>query len=84
MDIEYVAEIRENIRKVLIECRTEHGLTQTDVGHLVGKSKNAVASWEQGLSCPDAVTLHRLATYYQKTLDYMYGLKNGGGENGSC
>ena len=81
MDIDYVVKIRENIRKVLIECRTEHGLTQTDVGRICGKSKNAVASWEQGLSCPDAVTLHRLAAYYNKTLDYMYGIKNGGEKN---
>lgn len=66
-------QMRENIRQILIECRTERELTQTDVGKIVGKSKNAVASWEQGLSLPDIVTLYRLANYYGKTLDYMYG-----------
>lgn len=81
MDIDYIVKIRENIRNTLIELRVEHNLTQTDVGNIVGKSKNAVASWEQGLSCPDAVTLHRLAAYYHKTLDYMYGEKNGGGKD---
>ena len=48
-------------------------MTQTDVGKIVGKSKTAVASWEQGASMPDIVTLHRLATYYEKTIEFMYG-----------
>lgn len=70
-------QMRENIRQILIECRTERELTQTDVGKIVGKSKNAVASWEQGLSLPDIVTLYRLANYYGKSLDYMYGEQEG-------
>lgn len=69
-------EMRNRIRSVLIECRTQRELTQTEVGKIVGKSKNAVASWEQGLSLPDAVTLYHLAKYYGKTLDYMYGAEN--------
>ena len=66
-------KIRENIRQILINLRIEHELTQTDVGKIVGKSKTAVASWEQGLSLPDAATLYRLASYYHKTMNFMYG-----------
>ena len=66
-------EMRDKIRRILIELRTESGLTQSDVGNIVGKSPNAVASWEQGLSLPDAVTLYKLAKHYNKTMDYMYG-----------
>ena len=69
-------EIRAVVRKKLIECRQEKGVTQTEVGKVVGKSKNAVASWEQGLSMPDIAQLKRLATYYQKTIAYMYGEEN--------
>lgn len=65
--------IRETIKSRLIECRKANNLSQTEVGKLVGKSKNAVASWEQGLSLPDLITLYQLANYYGKTLDYMYG-----------
>ena len=68
------SEIRETIRRNLIELRKEKGLSQTDVAQLVGKSKNAVGSWEQGLSLPDIETLYRLAVYYQKSLDFMYGV----------
>lgn len=66
-------EMRDKIRNILIELRTENGLTQSEVGNLVGKSSNAVASWEQGLSLPDAVTLYKLAKHYNKSMDYMYG-----------
>ena len=66
-------EIRKSIRNVLIECRQEKGITQSEVGKVVGKSKTAVASWEQGLSLPDAATLYRLAVYYNKSIGYMYG-----------
>lgn len=65
--------LRNRIKDILIECRAEKDVTQTEVGKAVGKSKNAVASWEQGLSLPDIVTLHRLAKYYGKTLAQMYG-----------
>lgn len=66
-------QLKNKIRNVLIECRSEHELTQSDVGKIVGKSKTAVASWEQGLSMPDVVTLAHLARYYGKPIDYMFG-----------
>lgn len=66
-------EIRNIIRSVLIECRQEKGVSQSEVGKALGKSKTAVASWEQGLSLPDAATLYRLSAYYQKSIGFMYG-----------
>lgn len=66
-------DIKDAIRQTLIELRTERNMTQTEVGKIVGKSKTAVASWEQGKSMPDAETLWRLSRYYEKTIDYMYG-----------
>ena len=74
MNVDY--EIRESIRNTLIECRQEKGVSQAEVGRAVGKSKTAVASWEQGLSLPDVATLYRLSTYYKKTIGFMYGEKN--------
>ena len=65
-------DLRDTIKNHLIELRTSRGITQTDVGNIVGKSKTAVASWEQGLSLPDAVTLYHLAQYYGKTMDFFY------------
>ena len=71
--MDFKVDLRDRIRNVLIKCRIEAKLTQTDVGKIVGKTKNAVASWEQGLSLPDITTLYRLSKYYGKSLEYMYG-----------
>lgn len=71
--LDYV--IRDKIKNTLIELRVEHELTQTDVGKIAGKSKTAVASWEQGISLPDISTLFRLSKYYGKSIDYMYGVR---------
>ena len=66
-------ELRGKIRAILIECRHEKGVSQAEVGRQVGKTENAIGAWEQGISVPDIVTLARLAKYYHKSLDYMYG-----------
>lgn len=71
--MDYKYNVKENVRKTLIECRKEKGLTQTQVGELVGKTKTAVASWEQGKTIPDIETLYHLSRYYGKTINYMYG-----------
>lgn len=66
-------ETRNAIRRRLIFCRKEAGLSQTEVGELVGLSRNAVGSWEQGLSLPDLDTFLKLTKYYQKSLAFMFG-----------
>ena len=66
-------EIRNGIKNALIAAREEKGLTQLQLAKIIGKTPTAVASWEQGLSLPNLQTLYRLADYYGKTLDYMFG-----------
>lgn len=69
-------EIREIIRKNLVECRKEHEISQRDLAIILGSKETTVASWEQGKSLPSIDMLYRLAKYYGKTLDYMYGEKS--------
>ena len=69
-------ELRQIIKKRLIECRTERCVTQKEVGLAVGKSSTAVASWEQGLSLPDLVTIYKLSVFYNKSLDFLFGLED--------
>ncbi len=66
-------EIRNGIKNALIAAREEKGLTQLELSKIINKTPTAVASWEQGLSLPNLQTLYRLATFYGKTLDYMFG-----------
>lgn len=58
---------------VLVECRKEKELTQEQLANLFNVKPTTVASWEQGKSLPSPQMLYRLATYYKKTMDYMYG-----------
>lgn len=72
--------LRNAIRLNLISLRVQNKLTQGDVANKVGKSVNAVGSWEQGLSLPDIPTLYRLSRLYGKTLEYFFE----NGKDGDC
>jgi len=74
-------EIRTNIMKVLIECRKEKSLTQEQLADAFDLKPTTVASWEQGKSLPSPQMLYRLATYYKKTMNYMYGMKESNNGN---
>lgn len=64
-------ELRDRIRYNLIELRVKAGKSQEEIAIEIGRSRNAVGSWEQGLSLPDIETLHRLSIYYKKTMEYF-------------
>lgn len=65
-------ELRENIRENLIILRNKKGLTQADVAGETGKTKNAVASWEQGLSLPDITVLYKLSKVYNVEMEFFF------------
>lgn len=75
-------DLRKNIRNNLTAMRMAKGLTQTEVGKIVGKKSTTVASWEQGLSLPDLQTLYKLSIYYEKSLEWFY--ENGKGDDALC
>jgi transcriptional regulator with XRE-family HTH domain len=64
-------EIRENIRKNLIDLRKKKGMTQAQLASIFEKTDNAVASWEQGLSLPDIPTLYKLSLVYEVPMEYF-------------
>lgn len=66
-------QLKEQIRKRLIQCRTEKGCTQKELSTVIDKSENAIGAWEQGHSLPSITTLYRLAIFYGKSLEYFYG-----------
>jgi len=70
---EYDLMIRDNIRETLIKCRTEKGISQAELSKVIGVPTPTIASWEQGVSLPNLQTLYKLAKFYLKSMDYMYG-----------
>lgn len=49
--------------------RKKEGKTQQEVANYVGVSTAAVSKWETGQSYPDIITLPKLATYYNVSID---------------
>ena len=50
----------ENIGDLIVEKRKERGLTQAELGSMIGISGKAVSKWERGLSKPCEEHLERL------------------------
>ena len=50
----------ENIGDLIVEKRKERGMTQAELGAMLGISGKAVSKWERGLSKPCEEHLERL------------------------
>jgi len=55
------------------ELRIEHGLTQEEVGKIIGVKRYAVYSYEKGRACPEMKGLVALADYFDVSMDYLAG-----------
>lgn len=58
-------DAKRRIAQKLRAMREERGLTQTDLGNILGRAYTTVASWESGKGQPDVDTLLRLMSIYQ-------------------
>ena len=56
------------------ELRIEHGLSQDQVGKIIGVKRYAVYSYEKGRACPEMKNLVILAKYFDVSIDYLAGL----------
>lgn len=59
--------------EVIRHLRNLKGLTQRELGDIVGVTQQAVGRWEAGLAFPDTPTLVRLADFFNVTTDYLLG-----------
>ena len=50
----------DNLCKLIIELRKEHGLTQAELGKILGISGKAISKWERGLPKPCDKHLNKL------------------------
>ena len=58
-----------NIGDLIVEKRKEQGLTQTELGAMLGISGKAVSKWERGLSKPCEEHLERLVALLSLPVD---------------
>ncbi len=64
------------LSKRIVELRKERGLTQEQLGQLVGVSAQAVSKWEKG-GAPDVELLPVLADRLGVTIDSLFGREEG-------
>ena len=62
-----------NFSERIKELRKENGLSQEEVGSIIGVKKYAVYSYEKGRACPDMKGLIALAEYFDVSMDYLAG-----------
>lgn len=60
-------ELKDRIAAV----RKAAGLTQEQLGELVGVTRQAVSKWESGQTVPDAITVGRLCLALHVSADYV-------------
>lgn len=60
-------------RERLIDLRIEHGYTQEDIAKNLNVTKSAYGYYEQGRNEPSIETLHKIASFYQVSTDYLLG-----------
>jgi len=64
------------LNEKICALRKERGLTQEQLGHMVGVSAQAVSKWEKG-GAPDVELLPVLAEKLGVTIDALFGLEGG-------
>lgn len=58
------------------ELRKRKGLTQAQLGEMLGVTKDAISHYENNTQTPSLTKLTRLALYLNASVDYLLGLDN--------
>lgn len=61
----------EEMKDRIAAARKLAGLTQEQLGELLGVTRQAVSKWESGQTVPDAVTVARLCEALHVSADYV-------------
>ncbi len=58
----------------LKELRLTRGLSQKELGDIIGTTYSAISYWEQGINEPKLSYIINLAKFFGVTSDYLLGL----------
>ena len=59
----------------LKELRLKKGVSQTEVGDVIGVCRSAICQYEKGVRLPNAEDLVKLANYFNVSVDDLLGLE---------
>lgn len=68
--------IKKEVGQKLLSIRKELGYNQQNVASAIGISRAALSYYEKGERSVDIETLYKLATFYNISIDYLFGLKD--------
>ena len=60
----------------LKELRLSKGLSQKQLGQIIGTTYSAISYWETGINEPKASYIINLARYFGVSTDYLLGLED--------
>lgn len=60
---------------ILKHLRQEKGITQTDLGKLIGTTKAVVSKYENAMSYPPYDVLIKISEVFRVSTDYLLGIK---------
>lgn len=66
----------KNFSVRLKELRIEKGITQKELGKMIGATYSAVSYWEKGINEPKISYLISLCTLFDVSADYLLGLED--------
>lgn len=58
----------------LKDLRISKGLSQKELGKIIGSTYSAIGYWENGINEPKASYIINLAKYFEVSTDYLLGL----------
>lgn len=61
------------IGEIIKKKRTERGLAQAELAHIIGVTQPAIGKLESGKSTPSSETLKKLADFFLCTADELLG-----------
>lgn len=64
-------DIKKIIAKNILNLRTEHQITQFELGEKLNYSDKAISKWERGESIPDVTVLKELGELFGVSVDYL-------------
>lgn len=65
----------EDVRNRIRDFRLTHGLTQDELAHAVGVSRQSIISIERGRYTPSLYLALRFAQFFKCTTDELFSLK---------
>lgn len=75
-DEKYSYNKNMEIGNIIRQLRKEKKLSQTELAREIFTTQDTISLWELGKSLPDAMSIVKLAKFFDVSADYLLGLED--------